>query len=86
MAILPEVTAVLLPQNSVDKCPVGNMLVEGRLEMAVLPAVTAVLWKHGMTALMLVQIRGKVAFMPAVTAVLLHPSITTQAEQYITMS
>jgi len=59
MAILPEVTAVLLPQNSMDKCPVDNVLVEGKLEMAVLPAVTAVL---------------------------LHPSITTQAVQYITMS
>ena len=45
--------------------------------MAVLPAVTAVLyisvlWIHGLTVILLVQGRGEVAVLPAVTTVLLH--------------
>jgi len=36
--------------------------------------------------MLLVQGRGEMAVLPAVTAVLLHPPITIQAVQYITMS
>jgi len=55
------------------------VLGQGRGEMAVLPAVTAVLlhhsaWIHGLTVMLLVQGRGEMAVLPAVTAVLLHHS------------
>ena len=67
------------------------LLVQGRGEMAVLPAVTAycyiiLLWIHALTAVLIVQGRGEMAVLPAVTAVLLHPSITIQAVVYITIS
>ena len=55
------------------------LLVQGRGEMAVVSAVTAVgyitvLWIHGLTVMLLVQGRGEMAVLPAVTAVLLHHS------------
>ena len=56
------------------------LLVQGRGEMAVLLAVTAVQLHHsaiyiyGLTALLLAQGRGEMAVLPAVTAVLLHHS------------
>jgi len=56
------------------------LLVHGRGEMAVLPAVTAVLLHHsamniyGLRAMVLVQGRGEMAVLPAVTALLLHHS------------
>ena len=55
------------------------LLVQGRGEMAIMPAVTTVLLHHsamntGLTAVLLVQGRGEIAVMPAVTTVLLHHS------------
>ena len=55
------------------------LLVQGRREMAVIPAVTAVLLHHstmetGTDCIGLVQGRGEMAVMPAVNAVLLHHS------------
>jgi hypothetical protein len=57
------------------------LLLQGRGEMAVLPAVTAVLLHHsavdrewGVTVMLLVQGRGEMAVLSAVTAVLLHHS------------
>ena len=55
------------------------LLVQGRGEMAVLPAVTAVLLHHSAKdiwteAMMLIQGRREMAVLPAVTAVLLHHS------------
>ena len=57
------------------------LLVQGRGEMVVLPAVTAVLlhhsamlWIYGLTVMLLVQGRREMAVLPAVTAVLLHHS------------
>ena len=53
------------------------LLVQGRGEMAVLPAVKqycyiTVLWIHGLKAMLLVQGRGEMAVLPAVTAVLFY--------------
>ena len=55
------------------------VLGQGRGEVAVVPAVTAVLldysaWILGLTVMLLVQGRGEMAVLPAVTAVLLHHS------------
>ena len=55
------------------------LLVQGRGEMAGLPAVTAVLLHHSAMdiwtgAMLLVQGRGEMAVLPAVTVVLLHHS------------
>jgi hypothetical protein len=63
------------------------LLVQGRGEMAVLPAVIAVLyitvlWIHGLTVMFLVQGRGEMAVLPAVTAVLLHHTIYRTAVHY----
>ena len=55
------------------------LLLQGRGEMAVLPAVSAdllhhMLWIHGVIVMLLVQGRGEIVVLPAVTAVLLHHS------------
>ena len=55
------------------------MLVQDKQEMAVMPAVTAVLLHHiamdtRLTVMLLVQGTVELAVMPAVTAVLLHLS------------
>jgi len=57
------------------------LLVQGRWEMAVLLAVTAILfvtmlWIYVLPAIMLVQCRGEMAVLPTVTAVLLHHRAT----------
>jgi sarcosine oxidase gamma subunit len=56
------------------------LLVQGRGEMAFMPAVTAVQLHHSavdiyiLTVILLVQGKGEMAVMPAVTAIQLHHS------------
>ena len=55
------------------------MLIQGRGEIAIVPAVTVLLLHHSAMdtwtdAMLLVQGRGEMAVLPAVTAVLLHHS------------
>jgi len=53
------------------------LLLKGRAEMSVLPAVPAVLlhtvlWMHELFVILLVQCTKEIAFLPAVTAITLH--------------
>ena len=66
MAVLPEVTVVLLHHNAMDIWTKAIMLVKGSGELAVLPAVTAgllisVLWIYGLTVMFVLQSRGGIA-------------------------
>jgi len=67
------------------------LLVQGRVEIAVIPAVTAdsyitVLWIQGLSVMLLVQVRKEITVTTAVTVILLHHSAKDTGTGFILVS